>query len=85
VEYLVTFFNSNRQKYMRQVELEMILSGKVRKQTDDAVLIVEEETEFVEGWEEWFPKSQCEQLQDVCVGEQVDFECPDWLAKKKGF
>lgn len=63
----------------------MIISGKVKVITDLSVMIEQEETEHETGWKEWFPKSQCPDLDDVVKGEQVEFECPNWLAKQKGF
>ena len=33
----------------------------------------------------WIPKSQIELLQEAEIGDTVEVEMPEWLAKDKGF
>ena len=65
----------------------ILISGIVRAVTPKAVLVKIEviDDEYEEAGEFWFPKSQIEELDDNGLekGDQIDFECPTWLAEEK--
>lgn len=55
------------------------VSGTVKYQTDDAVLLDTGKDEV------WIPKSQIHDFtDDIYVGDYVDLDLPFWLAEKKG-
>lgn len=31
----------------------------------------------------WFPISKCPDLENVEVGEEIEFECPEWMVEEK--
>jgi len=63
---------------MRDEEPPIVLAGKVVATSPKAVLV------RVGDLEAWFPKSQVEDLEDAVRDEEVEFECPAWLAREKG-
>lgn len=63
----------------RRDEPPVVLSGRVVATTDKAVLV------RVGNLEAWLPKSQVEALEDAVRDEEIEFECPAWLARDKGF
>jgi hypothetical protein len=61
------------------------VAGTVIKVSDKAVLVEVGEVDGREadGSEVWFPKSKCPDLEDAEEGDDVEFECPEWLAEEK--
>jgi hypothetical protein len=53
-------------------------NGTVRATTYAAALI-----ELDNGDEAWFPVSVCPDLEGCERGDEVEFECPEWLAEEK--
>jgi hypothetical protein len=61
------------------------VSGIVKAATAKAVLVEVNEVDGspFDGEEVWFPLSQCEDLEGSEKGDEVEFDCPEWLAEEK--
>lgn len=64
---------------------DVYVAGNVMKVTEKAVLVqvLEVDGDYGDYGEHWFPKSQCEDLEDAENGEEVAFDCPYWIAEQK--
>lgn len=56
------------------------LSGTVKGMTGKAVKVLLDD--YDDG-PAWFPLSQCPDLEGADLDEEVEFECPEWLAEEK--
>ncbi len=68
---------------------EIHIEGVVKRATDKAYLVdideiaVDNYPEEVHGVEVWLPKSQLDCDDDLCEGEILETEIPEWLAREK--